>query len=198
MKYAGILVDFQEDVVKKVLSLLILCTLFYMNPAAAAQKTEPVPEKPVDWSISMNADGADQAPQGPQWSLILENDIGIYAYDMGSLAFGAGNGREDRNLVQTTVKTVFTNKDLVRKMDTKFAKKLVTKEKTQYCLLQMEFHLAEKTYTVQQMDVYGSKGTLLDTKEGEGKWLPVPENSFAEAMLEICARAAAATPAKGP
>lgn len=56
--------------------------------------------------------------------------------------------------------------------------------------------MAEKTYTVHQMDVYGSKGTLLETKADEGKWQPVPEKSFAEAMLEICSQAAAATPAK--
>ncbi|MEE3479256.1 MAG: hypothetical protein VZQ81_04440 [Succiniclasticum sp.] len=181
---------------KKVLSFLILGTLFCMNLAIAAPKTESVPEKPMDWSISMNADGTDQAPQGPQWSLILENDIGVYAYDMGSLTFGTSNGREDRNLVQTTVKTVFTNEDLLKKMNKGFAKKLTKKEKTQYCLLQMEFNLAEKTYTVHQMDVYGSKGTLLETKADEGKWQPVPEKSFAEAMLEICSQAAAATPAK--
>lgn len=150
---------------KKVLSFLILGTLFCMNLAIAAPKTESVPEKPMDWSISMNADGTDQAPQGPQWSLILENDIGVYAYDMGSLTFGTSNGREDRNLVQTTVKTVFTNEDLLKKMNKGFAKK--TDEKREDAVLPAadgvqfggkDLHSTSNGCVRQQRDAAGNEG----------------------------------------
>lgn len=49
--------------------------------------------------------------------------------------------------------------------------------------------LADKTYGVKQMDVYGSKGTKLETKINNGELIPVPEKTFAEAMLEICLQA---------
>lgn len=50
----------------------------------------------------------------------------------------------------------------------------------------MQFNVADKTYGVKQMDVYGSKGTKLETKINNGELIPVPEKTFAEAMLEIC------------
>ena len=49
--------------------------------------------------------------------------------------------------------------------------------------------MADKTYGVKQMDVYGSKGTKLETKINNGELIPVPEKTFAEAMLEICLQA---------
>lgn len=53
----------------------------------------------------------------------------------------------------------------------------------------MQFNVADKTYGVKQMDVYGSKGTKLETKINNGELIPVPEKTFAEAMLEICLQA---------
>lgn len=35
------------------------------------------------------------------------------------------------------------------------------------------------------MDVYSKQGTKLETKENKVKMVPVPEKTFAEAMLEI-------------
>ena len=40
------------------------------------------------------------------------------------------------------------------------------------------------------MDVFGSKKTLLEHQEKALNFVPVPEGSFAEAMLEICQKAA--------
>ena len=53
----------------------------------------------------------------------------------------------------------------------------------------LQFNVADKTYGVKQMDVYGSKGTKLETKINNGELIPVPEKTFAEAMLEICLQA---------
>ena len=39
------------------------------------------------------------------------------------------------------------------------------------------------------MELYGSKGTKLESKINNGELVPVPEKTFAEAMLEICTQA---------
>ena len=80
-------------------------------------------------------------------------------------------------------------KELLKKMNKTYAEKLAKKEKVQYCEMLMQFNAADKTYGVKQMDVYGSKGTKLETKINNRELIPVPEKTFAEAMLEICLQA---------
>ena len=99
------------------------------------------------------------------------------------------NGVVNKDLVNVIVKTVFTDKELLKKMNKTYAEKLAKKEKVQYCEMLMQFNAADKTYGVKQMDVYGSKGTKLETKINNGELIPVPEKTFAEAMLEICLKA---------
>lgn len=74
-------------------------------------------------------------------------------------------------------------------MNKTYAEKLAKKEKVQYCEMLMQFNVASKTYGVKQMEVYGSKGTKLESKINNGELVPVPEKTFAEAMLEICTQA---------
>ncbi len=59
------------------------------------------------------------------------------------------------------------------------------KEKVQYCLLDMQYKMAEKLYTVKRMEVYTNKNRLIDTKKNK-TFASVPEKSFAEALYEIC------------
>ena len=99
------------------------------------------------------------------------------------------NGVVNKDLVNVIVKTVFTDKELLKRMNKTYAEKLAKKEKVQYCEMLMQFNVADKTYGVKQMDVYGSKGTKLETKINNGELIPVPEKTFAEAMLEICLQA---------
>ena len=128
--------------------------------------------------------------EAARWSIVLENNMGVYAYDMDSLHFEeVKNGVVDKNIVNVFVKTVFTDKDLLKKMNKTYAEKLAKKEKVQYCEMLMQFNVASKTYGVKQMEVYGSKGTKLESKINNGELVPVPEKTFAEAMLEICTQA---------
>lgn len=89
-------------------------------------------------------------------------------------------------------KTVFTDKDMLKKLNEKYKASLAKKEKVQYCEIVMTFNLQDKTYGVEGMDVYGSKKTLLSHQAKELKFVPVPAGSFAEAMLEVCQQAVAA------
>lgn len=174
---------------KKIALLLLVSLLLTLQTSvlAARRQVEEVPENPMDWSISTKPPMSEEEKEAARWSLILENDLGLYAYDMGTLGFIADkNGTVDTNLVGATVKTLFTEKKMLKSLQAKYADKLKGKEKVQYCLLDMQYNIAEKTYTVTEMRVFTNKNRIIETKKNKTGFVPVPEKSFAEAMYEIC------------
>jgi hypothetical protein len=182
--------EVRGNMMKKSIMLLTICMMcLFAVSANAAEKNaeEKNAEEPINWEISMIPKPTAEEIEAARWSIVLENTMGIYAYDMDSLYFPEEkNGVINKNLVNVVVKTVFTDKELVKKMNKTYAEKLAKKEKVQYCEMLLQFNVADKTYGVKQMDVYGSKGTKLETKINNGELIPVPEKTFAEAMLEIC------------
>ena len=174
----------------KKIALLLLVTLLLTlqnSVLAARRQVEEVPENPMDWSISTRPPMSEEEKEAARWSLILENDLGLYAYDMSTLGYVSDkNGTVDTNLVGATVKTLFTEKKMLKSLQAKYADKLKGKEKVQYCLLDMQYNMAEKTYTVTEMRVFTNKNRIIETKKNKTGFVPVPEKSFAEAMYEIC------------
>lgn len=181
--------EVRGNMMKKLIMLLTICMMCLLAvSASAAEKNEEAP--PINWEISMMPKPTAEEIEAARWSIVLENTMGVYAYDMDSLYFPEEkNGVVNKDLVNVIVKTVFTDKELLKKMNKTYAEKLAKKEKVQYCEMLMQFNVADKTYGVKQMDVYGSKGTKLETKINNGELIPVPEKTFAEAMLEICLQA---------
>ena len=174
---------------KKIALLLLVSLLLALQTSvlAARRQVEDVPENPMDWSISTNPPMSEEEKEAARWSLILENELGLYAYDMSTLGYISDkNGSVDTNLVGATVKTLFTNKKMLKKLQEQYASKLKGKEKVQYCLLDMQYNMAEKTYTVTEMRVFTNKNRIIETKKNKTGFVPVPEKSFAEAMYEIC------------
>ena len=174
---------------KKIALLLLVTLLLTLQTSvlAARRQVEEVPENPMDWSISTSPPMSEEEKEAARWSLILENDLGLYAYDMSTLRYVADkNGTVDTNLVGATVKTLFTDKKILKKLQEQYASKLKGKEKLQYCLLDMQYNMAEKTYTVTEMRVFTNKNRIIETKKNKTGFVPVPEKSFAEAMYEIC------------
>lgn len=171
--------------------LLILCvTILTCLGACVAQAEEVTQKDAMNWEISMMPKATAEEQEAARWSIAVENNLGIYAYDMGSLTFSkVVNGLPDKNIISVMTKTVFTDKDTLKKLNEKYKDKLAKKEKVQYCEILMTFNLAEKSYAVTNMDVFGSKKTLLQHTEKPLQFVPVPEGSFAEAMLEICQQA---------
>ena len=170
---------------KKIALLLLVSLLLTLQTSvlAARRQVEEVPENPMDWSISTKPPMSEEEKEAARWSLILENDLGLYAYDMSTLGYVSDkNGTVDTNLVGATVKTLFTDKKILKKLQEQYASKLKGKEKLQYCLLDMQYNMAEKTYTVTEMRVFTNKNRIIETKKNK----TVPEKSFAEAMYEIC------------
>lgn len=181
--------EVRGNMMKKLIMLLTICMMYLLAvSASAAEKNDEAP--PINWEISMMPKPTAEEIEAARWSIVLENTMGVYAYDMDSLYFPEEkNGVVNKDLVNVVVKTVFTDKELLKKMNKTYAEKLAKKEKVQYCEMLMQFNVADKTYGVKQMDVYGSKGTKLETKINNGELIPVPEKTFAEAMLEICLQA---------
>lgn len=174
---------------KKIALLLLVSLLLTLQTSvlAARRQVEEVPENPMDWSISTSPPMSEEEKEAARWSLILENDLGLYAYDMSTLGYVSDkNGTVDTNLVGATVKTLFTEKKMLKSLHAKYADKLKGKEKVQYCLLDMQYNIAEKTYTVTEMRVFTNKNRIIETKKNKTGFVPVPEKSFAEAMYEIC------------
>lgn len=181
--------EVRGNMMKKLIMLLTICMMCLLAvSASAAEKNDEAP--PINWEISMMPKPTAEEIEAARWSIVLENTMGVYAYDMDSLYFPEEkNGVVNKDLVNVIVKTVFTDKELLKKMNKTYAEKLAKKEKVQYCEMLMQFNVVDKTYGVKQMDVYGSKGTKLETKINNGELIPVPEKTFAEAMLEICLQA---------
>ena len=181
--------EVRGNMMKKLIMLLTICMMCLLAvSASAAEKNDEA--TPINWEISMMPKPTAEEIEAARWSIVLENTMGVYAYDMDSLYFPEEkNGVVNKDLVNVIVKTVFTDKELLKRMNKTYAEKLAKKEKVQYCEMLMQFNVADKTYGVKQMDVYGSKGTKLETKINNGELIPVPEKTFAEAMLEICLQA---------
>ncbi len=172
---------------KKLLMVCSACVcLFVAATASAATDSNTLPEQKPLWEISMMPKPSAEQLEAARWSLILENEIGVYAYDMDSLSYAKdADGKEDKNIINVEVKTVFTNKDILKSLQKNYAAKLEKKEKVSYVKMNMQFNMTDKAYRVAQMNVYTDKDRQIDEKEND-KFSAIPEKSFGEAMFEIC------------
>ena len=168
---------------KKIVFLLMLMVNMLVSGTALANNETA--NNNLNWEISMQPKPSAEEIEAARWSIIVENDLGIYAYDMDSVGFVEKNGVANHNEVQVLVKTVFTNKDVMKKLNEQYANKLEKKEKVAYCKMDMEYKMAEKQYTVKTMQVFTNKDRQIDVKHNK-KFAPVPEKTFAEALYEVC------------
>lgn len=177
---------------KKILSVLAMLLLICSLASAKDKKEDVTPTEASQWHISMMPEPTAQEKEEARWSVILENNVGLYAYDMASLHYAALNEKAvNKNLVNATVKTVFNDKKMLNSLNKKYEDKLKRKETVQYSLMDMQFNLMARAYKMKNMQVFGSKNTLVDTiKHENNTFAPVPAQTFAEAMLEICQTAA--------
>ena len=171
--------------------LVMICTLvaiLVLNGNAFANNPVPQPNQdPMNWQISMMPEPTAEEIEAARWSVVVENDLGVYAYDMSSLDFGKNKKDEyDKNIVNVLVKTVFTNKDVLKKLKQDYATKLEGKEKVLYCKMDMQYKMKEKSYTVKTMQVFTNTDRQIDVKKNKNKFAPIPEKSFAEALYEVC------------
>ena len=173
-----------RDYMKKIMLFLMLITTFVISGTAFANNDASINDN-LNWEISMQPKPTAEELEAARWSIIVENDLGIYAYDMDSLFFVEKNGEANENEVKVLVKMVFTNKDVIKKLNEQYAAKLEKKEKIAYCKMDMQYKMAEKEYTVKTMQVFTNKDRQIDVKHNK-KFALLPEKSFAEALFEVC------------
>jgi len=167
---------------KRILFLIVVLGMFCSIAWASEQQVKDN----SNWEISMMPKENASEIEKSKWSLILENDLGIYAYDNTSVHFVRDDkGKKNLNQVEVDIKTVFVNKDVLKRIDTKYAKQLKKGDTTSYCLIHMIFNTADKTYKTTSMQVFSKKKKQLEDKRVKTAFSPIPEKSFAEAMLEI-------------
>ena len=189
------MIKLRGNIMKKITMLLIVCImcLFSLTVNAAANTQD----NPINWEISMMPKPTAEEVAAARWSVIVENDIGIYAYDMDSIQYFMDEDKNiDKNIINVKVKTLFTDKDILKKLKNYYKDKLAKKEKVAYCEMDMQFSIKDKTYLVQRMDVYSDKHKLIESKINKTGFVPVPEKSFAEAMYEICSKLVVETESK--
>lgn len=173
---------------KKIFLTGLMCLLCWNNLGYAEEIDHK--QETLNWEISMMPKPSEAEQQAARWSIVTENKMGIYAYDIDSFVFSKiTNGIVDKNIISVLTKTVFTDKEILKNLDNKYRNVLAKKEKSQYCEILMTFNLVDKTYGITKMNVYGSKNTLLQQTERELSFQAVPKGSFAELMLEICQQA---------
>ncbi len=167
--------------------IVFFCCLFIVttNAYAAAKTTEN--KNPLDWHISVQPQLSTEETEAARWSLVLENNVGIYAYAIDSMQFVQDKkGRQDKNKVAVDVKTIFTNKEILNKLQNKYADKLKKGEKVLSCEINMQFDVKNHTYADSDINIYTDKNRLIAANEKKINFRPVPAKTFAEAMLEIC------------
>lgn len=163
--------------------LVFLCLGMMFSVAFASEQKQEAADK---WEISMMPKETPKEIERSKWSLILENNLGIYAYDNTSVRFVRDKqGKKNLNQVEVDIKTVFVNKDTLKQIDAKYTKQLKKGDTASYCLIHMIFNTADKTYKATSMQVFSKKGKELESKTTNAKFSPIPEKSFAEAMLEV-------------
>lgn len=169
---------------KKIIILFFMALVVLQGSVYANEKDN---QQNIIWEMSMLPKPSAEEQEAARWSLVLENNMGIYAYDIDSFTFPVVvNGIVDKNIISVLTKTLFTDKEILKKLNMQYAEKLAKKEKVQYCEITMTFNLLDKTYGVSEMLVYGNKKTLLQHTKKDLQMVKVPTGSFAEAMMNIC------------
>jgi len=190
----------EEVMIMKTILLAGLICFCALTSGLAAQKVPESDTKlknPMEWNASMSQDyfwddtkqkrPEDEVKAEPEWALIFENEVGIYAYDQGGFSYGTGaDGNTDRNQMQCFVKTLYTGKEIKKKLQEKFRQDLPKGEKIEYSMMVLRYLLKEKQFQIVETRTYTNRDTCIMTKTGGGEYRDVPEGSFAEAMYEIC------------
>lgn len=110
--------------------IVLLMTLFCCATAFAADADKkPATQEGMNWEISMMPKPSEEEQEQARWSIVVENNVGIYAYDMDSMTFSkVTNGLPDKNIISVLTKTVFTDKDMLKKLNEKYKASLTKRE----------------------------------------------------------------------
>jgi len=145
------------------------------NKGSQNRETDMMPQQELSKDTEKN-----------KWSFIVENELGSYAYDNTSVSFLEDKkGKKDSNIVKADIKTIVVNKELLKRIDAKYANQLKNGDTTSYCVMHMIFNRAEETYKVTSLQVFSMKRKTLEDKVVNNGFSPIPEKSFVKATLKV-------------
>lgn len=172
---------------KKTLFLAVCSSLIVLTSTSFAAAENKTGNATFSEISTVAEPVSNQQAENARWTLILENELGIYAYNVDSLQFNKNEQDvTDTNIVNVEIRTVFTDKDTLQKLQKNYADKLEKNEQISNCTMEMQFNLKDNTYIVQQMEIYSDRDNLIDAKQNYKKFMPIPKGSFAEIMMKIC------------
>ena len=67
---------------KKILVMLCALVAVFMLNGNAYANDQVAKQKAIDWEISMMPKPTAEEVEAARWSVVVENDLGVYAYDM--------------------------------------------------------------------------------------------------------------------
>lgn len=179
---------------KKLLLTLMICCLCSTAMAAGilaqrvADGTMNRPADTANWEISMmpKEEMTKDQIEAAKWSLLLENEVGVYVFNNTTVAYGKKpDGSVDTNVVEVEVKTAITNKELLKKLNVKYADKMSKKDTLSYTLTKLALKRTEKEYATLTLQAYSKKGKVVESKTNKQvSYKAIPAGSFAEALLE--------------
>ena len=177
----------------KVFSSVFAALLCFMSFNVFAAENNITQKEGIDWSISMMPEETAEEKEAARWSIVVENEIGINAYDMASITYDVNEkGEVNKNVMSVLARTVYAPKDkeLQKRIANMYRDKLEKKERLQSSNLLMVFNMSEKTYYIASVDYFSNKNKLIEHKENTPNFKAIPTNSIAEALYDICYQAA--------
>lgn len=127
-----------------------------------------------------------KAKEEINWTPLVESPAANFFYDEASLE-SIPKKVAPKDIVVMVAKTKVETKDetflkLLAESDKKFQSK---KHKLESIIMHMELNLADKTYKCTAMELFTTKGKLLEERKIKTKFLPVPKNTFVAKLYDL-------------
>lgn len=121
-----------------------------------------------------------------KWTPLVESSAAAFFYDEASLEPIPKNVAP-KDIVVMVANTKVETKDetflkLLAASDKRFQNK---KYKLESIVMHMELNLADKSYKCTAMELFTSKGKLLEQRKIKTKFLPVPKNTFVAKLYDL-------------
>ena len=159
----------------------VLCTVFSAGAFAAEPEDTRGISSPEDWSISTAPPVSERQKEAARWTPLLKNDVGTYYYETSSVAPDAGN----KDAATINLKVSELKPDLMVKLNAKYSY-VLDDDYISHMEQKLVINRADKTFAVAGHKIFSMKGILVeDATISELKFHPIPEQSVAEAAMEI-------------
>ena len=159
----------------------VFCAAFSSGAFAAEPEDTRGISSPEEWSISATPPVSERQKEAARWTPLLKNDVGMYYYETSSVVPDDGN----KDAAAINLKVSDLKPDLLVKLNAKYSY-VLDEDYISHMEQRLIVNRADKTFAVAGHKIFSMKGILVeDVTISELKFHPIPEQSVAEAALEI-------------